>query len=122
MLRVNSVIMIGYLRRVFLDMCIILAVTPPRIHPGYLERQSTSQSTTFGYYTMAEPHKTPTVEDEADDGAAAEENEEDWEDEESEEEEDAEDDDESEGEDEGDEEIDHEDVHELAMKTNALLV
>jgi hypothetical protein len=69
---------------------------------------------------MAEPHKSPTVEDEAD-GVAAEDNEEDWEDEESEEEEDAEDED-GDDDDEEDEDIDHEDVHELAMKTNALLV
>ena len=70
---------------------------------------------------MAGPQKTPTVEDETD-AVVAEGNDEDWEDEESEEEEDAEDDEDGDEDEEEDEEIDIEDIHELAMKTNALLV
>ena len=69
---------------------------------------------------MSEAGNKPTVEDEAD-AVATEDNEDDWEDEDFEEEEVGDDEEGSEDEDE-DEEIDHEDVHELAMKTNALLM
>lgn len=54
------------------------------------------------------------------DAEVVEENEDEWEDEDSEEE--AEDDEDGDDDDDENEEIDHEDVHELAMKTNALLI
>jgi hypothetical protein len=69
---------------------------------------------------MSEVGKKPTVEDEAE-AIATEDNEDDWEDEDSEEEE-VEDDEEGSKDEDEDAEIDHEDIHELAMKTNALLM
>lgn len=68
---------------------------------------------------MAGPQNTPTAGD-ATDVVVAEGNDEDWEDEDSEDEEDVEED--EDGDEDEDEEIDTEDIHELAMKTNALLV
>jgi len=67
--------------------------------------------------TMSEAREKATVVD-----GTAEEDEDEWEDDNSEEAEDNEDVEDDDDDDEEDDEIDHDDVHELAMKTNALLM